>query len=135
MKLLHSRWVRIAAGIAAPLVFLGGFFYLYRYGSPFVCTFHAFTGLYCPGCGAGRALFSLVHGDFGAALRYNAFFLLAFPLVAYYLAKQYIRFVFHRDPLPFFHVTLSTYNRVMLAIVAFWILRNIPCVPFTFLAP
>ena len=28
------------------------------------CLFHAFTGLYCPGCGATRALHRLVHGDF-----------------------------------------------------------------------
>lgn len=29
------------------------------------------TGLYCPGCGATRAVISLVHGRFIMALRYN----------------------------------------------------------------
>ena len=81
------------------------------------------------------ALFSMVHGDFLAALHYNAFFLLAFPFVAYYLIKQYIRFVFRKDPLPFFQIGLSAYNGIMLLVLLFWVLRNIPVFPFSLLAP
>ena len=29
-----------------------------------VCQFHRLTGLNCPGCGATRALFALLHGHF-----------------------------------------------------------------------
>ena len=79
--------------------------------------------------------FSMVHGDFLAALHYNAFFLLAFPFVAYYLIKQYIRFVFRKDPLPFFQIGLSAYNGIMLLVLLFWVLRNIPVFPFSLLAP
>lgn len=135
MKFSRSRWLRILVGIGAPLLALGGLFYLYRYGSPFVCVFYQWTGFYCPGCGAGRALFSMVHGDFLVALHYNAFFLLAFPFVAYYLIKQYIRFVFRKDPLPFFQIGLSAYNGIMLLVLLFWVLRNIPVFPFSLLAP
>ena len=135
MKPSRSHWLRALVGIGAPLVVLGGLLYLYHYGSPFVCVFYQLTGLYCPGCGAGRALSSLIHGDILAALRYNAFFLLTFPFVAYYLLKQYIRFVFQRDPLPFFQIRLSAYNGIMLLIVLFWVVRNIPMFPFTLLAP
>lgn len=135
MKIRHLSFLRTAVGIGAPLVILCGAVYLYRYGSPFVCVFYQLTGLYCPGCGAGRALSAIVHGDFLAAFRYNVFFLIAFPVVAYYLLKQYIRFVFQKDPLPFFNIRLSTYNCVMLGILAFWILRNLPFLPFSLLAP
>ena len=72
---------------------------------------------------------------FLAALHYNAFFLLAFPFVAYYLIKQYIRFVFRKDPLPFFQIGLSAYNGIMLLVLLFWVLRNIPVFPFSLLAP
>lgn len=37
-----------------------------------VCQFHRLTGLNCPGCGATRALYALLHGHFSAALRDNA---------------------------------------------------------------
>ena len=48
------------------------------------CTFHAATGLYCPGCGGTRALFSAMHGDFGQALQMNALTTLLFvPPVAF----------------------------------------------------
>ena len=40
MKFSRSRWLRILVGIGAPLLALGGLFYLYRYGSPFVCVFY-----------------------------------------------------------------------------------------------
>jgi hypothetical protein len=37
-----------------------------------VCQFHQLTGLNCPGCGATRALYALLHGDFSTAVRDNA---------------------------------------------------------------
>src|ERR1700689_2632743 len=37
-----------------------------------VCQFHRLTGLNCPGCGATRAMYALLHGNFALALRDNA---------------------------------------------------------------
>ena len=42
-----------------------------------VCLFHALTGLNCPGCGATRALYALLHGNMRLALKDNALFVLA----------------------------------------------------------
>jgi len=37
-----------------------------------VCQFHQWTGLNCPGCGATRGLYALLHGQVRVALRDNA---------------------------------------------------------------
>ena len=46
------------------------------------CIFHVLTGLQCPGCGATRALYQMLHGNILAALRFNALFVLASPALA-----------------------------------------------------
>ena len=48
-----------------------------------VCLFHRVTGLDCPGCGSLRALHELFHGNFAAALRFNAFLILSLPVFAW----------------------------------------------------
>lgn len=47
-----------------------------------ICQFHRFTGWNCPGCGATRALFALLHGNLSAALHDNALFVLGLLIVA-----------------------------------------------------
>lgn len=47
-----------------------------------VCQFHRLTGLNCPGCGMTRALYALLHGNFSAALRDNALFVLTLGVLA-----------------------------------------------------
>ena len=45
------------------------------------CVFHQLTGLQCPGCGATRAVFHLLHGDIAGAFRLNQFLFLVVPFV------------------------------------------------------
>jgi hypothetical protein len=40
-------------------------------GGAIPCPLHALTGIDCPGCGATRATWFLLHGDLGDALRAN----------------------------------------------------------------
>ena len=134
-RTIASMPFRVAFGVGIPAAALSGLLFLYRYGNPFVCAFHFFTGLYCPGCGSGRALTALLHGQFLAALHDNVLFVLALPLVAYFLLKQYIRLTFRRDVLLIFSTSWRMYKLVMWGILIFWILRNIPLFPFTLLAP
>ena len=50
------------------------------------CWLYVLTGLHCPGCGATRAVFALLHGDWEQALAYNALFVLLLPLARLRLA-------------------------------------------------
>src|ERR1700744_1203792 len=60
-----------------------------------ICRFHQLTGLNCPGCGATRALYALLHGNFAAALRDNALFIFALVAAVIYgihaLVKKFSR--------------------------------------------
>lgn len=53
-----------------------------------VCLFRNLFGTECCGCGMTRALFSLLHLDFGAAWSYNRLVVLAAPLLLYLYLKE-----------------------------------------------
>jgi len=98
------------------------------------CVFHALTGLYCPGCGTGRGLHKLLHGDVMGAWRMNSLAVL-FLFFLLYAAARYVFFTFTgRKPKP---IKLPNWAGwlVVVVIFSFWILRNIPLYPFTLLAP
>jgi len=86
------------------------------------CAFHRITGLDCPGCGAQRALHELLHGNFIAALRLNAMFILSLPLAGWY-APRLISRAFTRQP-------SGTPPRWLWFYIAAWVVfgvaRNLP---------
>lgn len=98
------------------------------------CPFHALTGLHCPGCGSTRALYQAVHGRIGAAFDLNPFAVLAFPFVGLALAARLVEWV-GGVALPRVFVPASWIWGLFWAILAFWVLRNIPYFPFDRLAP
>ena len=134
-RIIVSVPLRIFAGIGLPLLVLGGAWILYTFGNPLFCVFYRLTGLYCPGCGSGRASAALLHLDFAAALGYNLLYVLLLPFIVYYLLKQYIILVFRKDVLPMFSIDGLAAKIVLAVILIFWVLRNIPIFPFTLLAP
>ena len=87
------------------------------------CMVYQQTGLYCPGCGCTRALSALLHGDLKASLHNNLLLIPGSLLVALLIAKPQITL---RRP-----VAIT----IVVIIVTFTVLRNIPCAPFTALAP
>ena len=56
-----------------------------------VCLFHSLTGLNCPGCGATRALYALLHGNLQVALKDNALFVFSLAVLAVWSARFAIR--------------------------------------------
>lgn len=45
------------------------------------CVFHMLTGLQCPGCGATRAAYHLLHGDIAGAFAFNQLILVLGPFL------------------------------------------------------
>ena len=87
------------------------------------CMVYQQTGLYCPGCGCTRALSALLHGDLKASLHNNLLLIPGSLTAAILIVKPQISL---RRP-----VAVA----IVVIIVAFTVLRNIPCTPFTLLAP
>lgn len=123
---------RIALGLALPalialvLVYMTGPLGLQ-------CPFYRLTGLYCPGCGSGRAAYALLHGHPAASFRCQPLlYLLGIPAGLVFL-HEYLRLVFPRLGLRPVYVPQWLAVVVTVLILVFWIARNIPA--FSFLAP
>lgn len=120
---LITLGVLLVLGAAACIVLL-----LVPPGSPHAkwlpkCMFHQLTGLYCPGCGATRALSAMLHGDLKSSLHNN---LLLFPLLAL-IAVLIVK--------PEISLKRPVAITIVAVVLLFTILRNIPVAPFTYLAP
>ncbi len=135
-QLYRKRWLRLLVGIGVPVgavLFVLSMLWIPK-APP--CPFYILTGIYCPGCGAGRCVTALLHFRFYAAFRYNPLMVICLPFVAYYLFKVYFGFVLGRDLLPIPKIRGRAFGiTVLTVIIAYWILRNIPVYPFSLLAP
>jgi hypothetical protein len=96
-----------------------------------ICQFHQLTGLYCPGCGATRASYQLLHGNFLAALHDNALFVVSLAALAV-RGVWFLKREIYRQPVRFFIPPIALWVFLVVALV-FVILRNLPF--FSFLAP
>jgi hypothetical protein len=93
-----------------------------------VCPSKALFGIDCPGCGGLRMMYSLLHGDLGAAVHFNAVALAALPvLVGLWGAWLFARWRGRRlRAWPRWAVVL-----VLAVVLAWFVARNIPVAPFT----
>ena len=80
--------VRLAVVLTAALLYAGILVWLYVLDPAeegfLPCPLYTLFHVYCPGCGAARALHSLLHGRFSQAFRFNGAFVLLFPLLTAY---------------------------------------------------
>lgn len=124
---------RILIALSLPVIALLVFIYEKQGGRGMKCLFYEYTGLYCPGCGSGRAVHALFEGRIAEAVRYNILLpILGIPCLCV-LIHEYLRIVFPGLGLRPASVSQRTALAVTVVIVAFWILRNIPALHF--LAP
>jgi hypothetical protein len=96
------------------------------------CFFKMLTGLQCPGCGSARASYHLLHGHVLTAIDYNLLFVAAIPPVAIDGVSR----LFSRES---FIMKFRVFNyirswQVMLVVMIFWIIRNLPVYPFIVLS-
>lgn len=96
-----------------------------------VCQFHLLTGLYCPGCGATRASYQLLHGNVLAALHDNALYVISLGLLAVRGVWFLNRRLRHQS-VRFFIPPVALWIFLVVALI-FVVVRNLPA--FSFLAP
>ena len=126
-------WSRALAAVSMPAVLALIWIYEYNGGSGLTCPFYRLTGLYCPGCGSGRAVQALYHGHLIKAVRYNILLpVLGLPSLAV-LTHEYLRVVFPALKLRPVYVSQAAVKAVIVIVIAFWVLRNVPAL--SFLAP
>ena len=102
------------------------------------CIFFWATGLHGPGCGCQRAIHHLCNGRILLALQSNAMVIIALPWLTWEAARASLLFL--ELPVPRFMVAPCRLSgpqamSIAIAVMAFWILRNVPCRPFEWLAP
>jgi Protein of unknown function (DUF2752) len=96
-----------------------------------VCLFHSLTGLNCPGCGATRALYALLHGKVRLAVKDNALFMVLVVALAVWGARLAVRKM--RNQPATFQVP-AKFLWTFLAIAFFFaVVRNLP--GFEWLSP
>ena len=97
----QSRKARLGLSVCAAALACAGALYLYFMGPgnvPLICVFHEITGLYCPGCGAGRACYSILHGEFLEAFCYNPLMTVLLPLIGLYIAARMADWIIRNTP-------------------------------------
>ncbi|MFV0268638.1 MAG: DUF2752 domain-containing protein [Draconibacterium sp.] len=98
------------------------------------CPFHVVTGSYCPGCGSQRALHNLLHLNIAGVVSYNFLFLPAALLLLYHYIHPVLNRIFAWK-LPNLPYKKQTPWIILIVVILFWILRNLPWFPFSVLAP
>lgn len=98
------------------------------------CWFHEITGLWCPGCGAAGALKALVQLDIATAWQANPLVVIVVPFVIYGLIWE-ITTAWGLPSPPEIRVRTGWLWALLIVLVLFWVLRNVPAWPFTLLAP
>lgn len=95
------------------------------------CIFKAVSGFDCVGCGLTRALHALAHGDLMRALDMNPLVVLLVPLVPLMILDAR---GLTPQALKRFMAVVMTPKLWLILLPAYWIVRNLPWWPFTWLA-
>ena len=96
------------------------------------CPTKMLTGLDCPLCGATRAVHSLLNGNLVGAMDHNLLFVLSLPFLAYaFVAWTAGRLGHPMKPIPMHDKRV--FIPLVLVLVAFTVVRNLPMMPFHWL--
>jgi len=93
-----------------------------------VCQFHLLTGWNCPGCGATRAFYALLHGNLAVAFRDNALFVLSLSILLIWFARLGIKKI--RGEEIHFDLPPKILWTFLVVAIVFSILRNLPALAF-----
>ena len=136
--LLRNKYFALIISVTAALCAVLLYFFVdARNGNSILpqCPFYSLTGFYCPGCGSQRAFSALLHGDFFGASKFNILIVVALPFILY-SACVFVLNTFREKRIvqKIFYSTVFV-KMVLIIVLLFWVLRNIPQYPFSLLAP
>jgi hypothetical protein len=130
---MNTRFIKIVIFIiAAGAILLLYFFVEPKNGNLPKCVFHELTGLYCPGCGTQRSFHALLNGHLLTAMNYNLLFILFLPLIIYFIT---VFILDKKHPASSFIYKANFSMAIVIVVISFWVLRNLPFAPFSWLAP
>jgi hypothetical protein len=129
---------RMLAGVGVAVMSLGAVFVWFfdptRAGFFPACWLYSTTGFACPGCGLTRGFHALFHGDVAAALGFNALLPLFLVLIGFfYLTMAYV--AAKGKAFPRWSVSLPAIWGLLILLLVFGVIRNIPAYPFNLLFP
>lgn len=122
-----SRNTVLIAGIIILTVALIGIYYFLDPADMLwfpKCLFKQLTGWDCPACGNQRALHALLHGEFSEAFNFNPFVVISLPYVLLFAYTTFSRSKYSLLLKPYIQHRI-TVNIYLIAIIAWWILRNV----------
>lgn len=93
-------------------------------GSYGLCPLRTLTGLFCPLCGATRAVHALTHGRWEQAMGLNPVLTLLLPVAVLLWADWVVRSLRGRPTR--YAERLGVFTTAVLALVVFTVLRNLP---------
>jgi len=98
------------------------------------CPLHVTTGLWCPGCGATRASYLLLHGDVAGALHFNGLWVVLAPFVVYQVAS-FVAESFGLRWLRRIPMSQAVTVALLASMAGFFLVRNLPFELFEVLNP
>ncbi|WP_343522877.1 DUF2752 domain-containing protein [Pedobacter sp.] len=98
------------------------------------CPFHKYLHLDCPGCGSQRAVHALLHLNLQKAMDYNLLLVLSLPILILQLFFKIYAYFTKRNLVLRFWYNPNTPKIIFVIVMIFWIARNLPFIPFKYLA-
>lgn len=145
IKLLYEspgiikKKIRILIMLLVLLILLAGTLFLYYHnpegGLKLACPIRFFTGYYCPGCGAGRACYALLHRQLYQAFRYNPLLVIVLPWLIMYYAVCGIQWLIYGKENVSIHIPERIPVVILVIFLIYGVVRNIEVYPFILLAP
>jgi len=131
---------RIALSCALGVALLLGAWVLYAHPPTYAslypkCYLHSLTGLYCPGCGGTRCVSALLHLQPAEALRKNALVFVSLPFIAIWITRTWWHWVAQKSKRSSRPVNAKFMISLVVVVLLFGVLRNLPWEPFSLLAP
>lgn len=99
------------------------------------CIIYRVTGLYCPGCGASRACYAILHGDWSSAAGKNILLVVLLPFFGLYAAVRSVDWAITGVNRVDKHIPDICLYVVLGIVIVYGIIRNIPVWPFYLLQP